>query len=109
LAAYQSKELPLALAANEQAVALKPESIDARYNFALTLRDARYYTDAANELQQLLSQAPNEVRARLALANVYAQDLDEPALARRQYEKVLELSPNHPQAPFIRQWIATSP
>jgi tetratricopeptide (TPR) repeat protein len=106
LAAYRNKDLPLALAADEQAVALKPNSIDARFNFAATLRDAHYYADAAKELRELLSVAPNEVRAHLALASLYAQQLDDRALARQHYQRVLELEPNHPEAASIRQWLA---
>lgn len=109
LVAYQSKELPLALAADEQAVALKPHSADARYNFALALRDANYATDAGEQLRQLLAQTPNDLRAHLALANLYVQDLDEPALARKHYQRVLELAPNHPEAASIRQWLASTP
>lgn len=106
LAAYQMKDLPLALAANENAARLKPESADARYHFAITLRDANYPVDAAEQLRQLLGESPNEARAHLALANLYAQVLDEAALAQRHYQALLELAPNHPEAPAIRQWLA---
>ncbi len=107
LAAYQAKDLLLALSANEEAVALKPSSVDARYNFAITLREARYYTDAAHELRQLLSDSPNEARAHLALANIYSQQLDEPALARTHYQRFLDLAPNHPEAPTVRDWLVS--
>jgi tetratricopeptide (TPR) repeat protein len=106
LAAMQMKDLPLALAANEMAVQIKPGSVDARYHFAVTLRDANYPVDAANELRDLLVEAPDELRAHFALANLYAQLLDESALAGRHYRRVLELAPNHPEASAIRQWLA---
>lgn len=106
VAAYQVKNLPLALAANELAIAAKPSSVDARYNFALTLRDANYPLDAANELKKLLESHPEEVRAHFALANLYAQQLDQPILARQHYVAVLELRPSHAEAPLIRQWLA---
>jgi tetratricopeptide (TPR) repeat protein len=109
LLAYQHKDLPLALAANEQAVALKPSSTDARYNFALTLREAHYPIDAANELRELLNTAPNEARAHLALANLYAQQLDEHALARSHYQRFLDLAPNHADASAVRQWLVVHP
>ncbi len=109
LLAYQNKDVPLALAANEQAVALKPTSTDARYNFALTLREARYPIDAANELRELLNTSPNEARAHLALANLYAQQLDEHALARTHYQRFLDLAPNHGDAPAVRQWLVIHP
>jgi tetratricopeptide (TPR) repeat protein len=108
LAAFQNKDLPLALSANEQAVALRPNSVDARYNFAFTLREARYYVDAANELRELLNRSPNDSRAHLALANLYSQQLDEPALARTHYQRFLELSPNHPDGPAVRNLLMLS-
>ena len=109
LAAFQMKNLPLALAENELAVAAKPSSVDARYNFALTLREANYPADAAQELQTIVAGNPDEARAHFALANLYAEQLDQPALARRHYLAVLELNPAHSEAPVIRQWLATHP
>jgi tetratricopeptide (TPR) repeat protein len=107
--AYLNKELPLALAADEQAVELKPNSTDARYNFALALREAHYPVDAANELRTLLNTAPNEARAHLALGNLYSQQLDELALARTHYQLFLDLAPGHPDASAVRQWLISHP
>ena len=108
IAAYQSRNLPLALSANELALAAKPSSKDARFNFALTLRDANYPADAANELRTLLAEDADEIRAHFALANIYAQQLDQPVLARKHYLAVLELNPNHSEAPSIRHWLASN-
>lgn len=108
LAAYQTRNLPLALSANELALAAKPKSKDARYNFALALREAGYPADAANELRTLVAEYPDEVRAHFTLANLYAQQLDQPALARKHYLAVLESSPNHPEAGSIRHWLANN-
>lgn len=108
IVAYQLKDLPLALGANEQAVHLKAGNIDARFNFALTLRDANYPVDAANELRELLVDAPDEVRAHFMLANLYAQKLNQPFLARRHYEKVLQIDPRHREASNIRYWLAAN-
>jgi tetratricopeptide (TPR) repeat protein len=107
LAAYESGDLPLALASSEEAIALKPGSIDTRYNFALALRDANYFADAADQLRQLLVDAPDEVRAQYTLANLYAQQLDLSVLAARHYQKVLELDPRHPEAQKIRLWLSS--
>jgi tetratricopeptide (TPR) repeat protein len=109
LAATDIGALPAALVAYENALALRPDSGDARYNFALVLKQARYYNDAANELEKLATSQPNETRAHLALANLYAQQLAQPALAREQYLKVLELEPKNPQASAIRFWLSSNP
>ena len=108
LAAYQSRNLPLALSANELALAAQPKSKDARYNFSLALREAGYPADAANELRTLVTEYPDEARGHFTLANLYAQQLDQPTLARKHYLKVLELSPNHSEAGSIRHWLANN-
>jgi tetratricopeptide (TPR) repeat protein len=106
LVAYQAGDLPLALAAGEESVAMKPGSIDARYNFALILRDANYFMDAADQLRELLVDSPDEVRAHYMLANLYAQQIGEPSLAARHYQRVLDLAPKHAEASRIRYWLA---
>ena len=105
LVATEARNWPAALAAYEEALAIKPDSPSARYNFALVLRQANYVADAVNELERLLAGHPNETRAHLALANLYAQQLHQPAKARAHYEKVLELDPGLPQAAAIRDWL----
>lgn len=98
-----------ALASYEKALALKPDSADARYNFALALRSGGYIPDAAAELRKVLAAKPNEVRAHLALANLCAQNLHDPAQARKHYQKVLELDPGNPRAADIHFWLAANP
>ncbi len=109
LAAADAGNLPAALAAYETALALRPDSLDARYNFALALKQANYPLDAANEFEKVLASYPNETRAHLALANLYAQQLRQPARARQHYVKVLEGDPGHPQASLIHYWLVANP
>jgi len=114
LAATEAGNLPLALTSYEYALAVRPTPldahyIDARYNFALVLKQANYLTDASNELEKVLASSPNETRAHLALANIYAQQLRQPAKARPHYLRVLELEPQHSQAGAIRDWLAANP
>jgi Tfp pilus assembly protein PilF len=97
------------LTAYENALAVRPESVDARYNFALMLKQANYLTDASNELEKVLAKRPNESRAHLALANLCAQQLHQPARARHHYLKVLENDPHNLQADAIRFWLANNP
>ncbi len=109
LAASAVGNLPQSLAAYESALALSPDSIDTRYNFALTLKRANYPLDAANEFQKILADNPREVRAHLALANLYAQQFHQPAKAREHYLKVLQYDPNNSQATAIRFWLSANP
>jgi len=109
LASYEAGDLPTALAAYERALAIRPDSLNARFNFALALKRANHAVDAAGELEKVLATYPDETRAHLLLANLYAQQLFEPQLARKHYLKVLDLEPRHPQATSIRYWLAANP
>lgn len=105
VAAFESQDWPAALRAYEQALALAPEEAQARYGFALTLDRAGYPLDAAEELNRLLRRDPRHVEAHLALANLYATVLADPARAREHYLQVLRLQPAHPQAGPIKRWL----
>jgi tetratricopeptide (TPR) repeat protein len=107
--AYRLRDFSAALPAYENALAIQPDSASARYNFALTLKAAGYVTDAVNELKRVAAASPGEVRAQLALGNLYAQQLHDPARARACYLKVLELDPRNPQANDIRFWLSANP
>jgi tetratricopeptide (TPR) repeat protein len=107
--AYRLRDFNLSLAAYEKALAIQPASVDARYNFALALKAAGYAPDAVDELEKITAANPDEVRAHLALGNLYAQQLHDVAKARRHYLKVLELDPHNPQATDIRFWLSANP
>lgn len=109
LAAGSAGNIQQALVACEFALAIRPESPDARYNLALLLKHANYLSDAANELERLLSNYPQEPRGHLALGNLYAQQLRQPAKAREHYLKVLEYDPHNSQAAAIRYWLIANP
>ena len=116
LVATEVGNLTLALTSYENALAIEPKSpearlksIDARYNFALVLKQANFPADAARELEKLLAAYPNETRAHLALANLYAQQLSKPAKAREQYLKVLEAEPQCSAGTAIRYWLRDHP
>ncbi len=109
LAAYKQSNWMESLADYEHALAIKPNSIDARYNFALSLQQANYPQDAADELLEVLNGNPAETRAHLLLGNLYAKQLNQPKLARQHYLKVLADMPHHPKAAEIRYWLAANP
>jgi tetratricopeptide (TPR) repeat protein len=105
----QSGNYAAGLAVYETALAIEPDSHDARFNFALVLKQANYPIDAASELEKVLAKSPNDVYAHYALANLYAQQLRQPARAREHYEKVLALNPSFSQAQVIRNWLFSNP
>jgi tetratricopeptide (TPR) repeat protein len=106
--AHRLRTFSVALPRYELALAIEPESVDARYNFALALKASGYMVDAAAELKKILAGNPNEVRAHLALANLCAQSLHDVEQAREHYLRVLSLQPNNPQAADIRFWLSAN-
>jgi tetratricopeptide (TPR) repeat protein len=108
-AALKSEDYAIALEAMRHALALQPQSVNARYGFARALEKEDYFQDAANELEKLLAQHPDETRAHLLLGDLYAQELGQPDLARGHYKKVLEKDPANPQAPTLRAWLKNNP
>jgi hypothetical protein len=107
--AYRLRDYQFALQSYEMALAIKPDSADARYNFALALKAANYVPDAVKELRKILAVSPNNVRAHLELGNLYAQYLYDIPHAREQYLKVLQLDPSNPQASNIQFWLSANP
>ncbi|HAB14901.1 MAG TPA: hypothetical protein PLX89_24710, partial [Verrucomicrobiota bacterium] len=107
--ALESGRTGLALQAGEAAATLEPDTAAAHQLFAAALVKAGYPADAAEQLERAVALAPGSAAAHLALAGLYARELGEPALARPQYEKVLQLDPQHPQAGAIRLWLANNP
>jgi tetratricopeptide (TPR) repeat protein len=109
LAAYDMSSWQESLRAYEYALTLRPDSVDARYNFALALRAANYLHDSAQQLNEILQARPDESRALLSLGNLYAYKLNQPALARIHFNKVLQYDPQNSQASEIRFWLANHP
>ena len=105
LMAAQSRQWDEALKQSEMALSIKPDSTDARFNFALALQNAGYDPQAAAEYEQILKQNENDARAHLAVANLYAQRLGQPSKAKPHYQKVIDIEPKHPQSMAIRYWL----
>jgi tetratricopeptide (TPR) repeat protein len=107
--AYRLRDYQFSLSAYEMALAIEPNSTDARYNFALGLKAAGYVPDAVNELRKILTTKPNDVRTHLELGNLYAQQLYDVPRAREHYLRVLQLEPANPQASNIEFWLSANP
>jgi tetratricopeptide (TPR) repeat protein len=107
--AYRLRDYQFSLSAYEMALAIEPNSTDARYNFALALKAAGYVPDAVTELRRIVAIKPNDVRTHLELGNLYAQQLYDVAHAREHYLKVLQLDPANSQASNIEFWLSANP
>ena len=106
---FRLKNFRQSLAASEMALAIQPDSVDARYNFALALKASGYATDAVNELKKIVAANPDESRAHLALGDIYAQQMRDMEDARTHYLKFLDLDPRNPQATNVRFWLSANP
>jgi tetratricopeptide (TPR) repeat protein len=109
LTSFKLRNFQSARTAWENALRLRPNDADARYNLALTLKAAGYAKEAAEELEKLLSVHPDEARAHLTLGNLYADQLRDIPRARKHYNRVLQLDPRNPQAQIIRFWLVANP
>ena len=98
-----------ALPSYEKALVIRPDSADARYNFALLLMESHFTLDAISEFEKGIAAHPTEARSHLALGNIYAQDLRQPAKAKVHYRRVIEIDPHHPQASAIAVWLKANP
>jgi hypothetical protein len=107
-AAFQIHSYKLSTWAWEQALAIHPDSTDARYNFALALRALNCVPDAANELEKVLRMDEKVTKAHLTLGSIYAEQLKDVAKARLHYRRVLDLEPSHPRGAEIRQWLVVN-
>jgi tetratricopeptide (TPR) repeat protein len=105
LTAIENRDYEIALEALHRALTLQEDSAEARYAFAWTLQKRGYTEDAVHELDKLLGQHPEDVRAHLLLGNLYSEKLHQPKLAREQYTQALELDPANAQAANIRAWL----
>ena len=105
LALQVQGEVKQALPVYEKALAINPFSKVTRYGFATALSRSEYYVDAAKEFHGLLDLYKNDLSAHLALGGLYSDHLKDPDKASVHFRKVLELSPQHPQATGIRQWL----
>jgi len=107
--AYRLKAFRQSLAACEMALAIQPDSADARYTFALALKSSGFITDAVNELKKVVASNPDNSSAHLALGDIDAQQLHDTADARLHYLKFLDLDPRNSQATNVRFWLASNP
>jgi tetratricopeptide (TPR) repeat protein len=109
LVALDVGDLRAALHASELAVAIKPESAEARITLATALDRSGYWNDAVDQLEKVLKTSPEDAKAHLLLGNVFAQKLNLPGRARPHYQRVIEIEPRHPRASEIRYWLAANP
>ncbi len=103
---YKTQNVPgEARQAFQRALELNPGMLDARYMLAI-MQSENGQTDAAIEnLQTLLSQAPTYAQAHQALGMIFARNPSTIHLARREFEKYIELEPKGPHTQMAHDWL----
>ena len=90
------------------AVRLRPGFADAHSNLAAAAFQLRQYFRSVEHALRAVDLQPDLIDAHLNLGAAY-RELGQMAQARSSFERVLQLNPNDPQAPTIRQWLSETP
>ncbi len=86
-----------ALEAYRKAVSLNERTVRFRLRLARSLWETDQFYQAINEWRAVTEQEPGNIEAHLALAGAYLR-VGERIEAFLQYQEVLEIAPNHPEA-----------
>jgi superkiller protein 3 len=98
-------EYGMAKDAYARTIQLEPDMIAARYNLALISRELKEKSAAIEQLGILLKDHPDYAPGHYLLGMLYADDPATVGLAKEQYKAFLELAPNDPAAPVVRNWV----
>src|SRR5512135_1149572 len=102
-AQMDSRRFNEAIDAYQKALAINPKNVDVRVDMGTCYRNVRKPDLAVAEYRKALDIDPRHLNALKNLGVVYADDLQDKAQAAKAFEKFLELAPNDPDAPQIRQ------
>ena len=90
----------------QRSVALAPDKPAARYNLALAEYQSGRMDQARNQLDRVITLDPAFAPAHLLLGIIYAAEPAGTIRARHHYRQFLNLSPNDPSAPAVREWLS---
>ncbi len=107
LAYTQVGDREMAKAAYARALAVQPNLNSARYNLALLYFQTGDRAAAAALAVELVRQDPRDAAGHYLLGQIYSERSDTLPDARAAYSRFLDLAPNHPSAPSVREWLAT--
>jgi len=87
--------------------ASRRESLVFHYNMAAIYRASMMYKKAEEEYLAALKIDENDAGVHYNLAILYDDNFKDKQKAKLHYEKFLEISPNDPDAPKVREWLAS--
>jgi len=94
-----------AIDAYSKALDLDAKNVDVRVDLGTCYRNAGKPDFAVKEYRKALEIDPNHINGHKNLGVVLAYDLKDKAQAIKEFEKVLQIAPNAPDAEVIRQEI----
>jgi tetratricopeptide (TPR) repeat protein len=95
-----------AVASFQRSVALAPDKPAARYNLALAQYQSARMDESKNQLDRVITLDPAFAPAHLLLGIIYAAEPADTLRARHHYRQFLNLTPNDPSAPAVREWLS---
>lgn len=105
---YRTGQFDAAVGAYRKAIALKPGNARAHSNLGNAYLGLRDYEQAISAYEQAVALDPGYAEGFYNLGVVY-HTLGNVRKTRANFRRVLDLAPNHPQAPALRSWLALNP
>ncbi len=91
----------------QQALKIDHQNADVHTDMGTALRNIGMTGRALAEYRQALIHEPGHLNARYNMGIVYAYDLHDYGVAIHVWEELLRISPNHPQADYMKNCIVT--
>ncbi len=91
----------------QQALRIDPQNADVHTDMGTAFRNIGMIDRALAEYRQALAHEPGHLNARYNMGIVYAYDLHNYSVAIHVWEELLRISPNHPQADYMKNCIVT--
>ncbi len=105
---YRTGQFDAAVGAYRKAIALKPGNARAHSNLGNAYLSLRDYEQAISAYEKAVALDPGYAEGFYNLGVVY-HTLGNVRKTRANFRRVLDLAPDHPQAPALRSWLALNP
>ena len=102
---YAQKRFAEAVAVDQRALEVHPDSLALRNNLAEAYRAAGDIARARKEFTAIVTRAPDYAPAHYGLGLLFDENLHDPKHAAEQYRRYLELAPDASDAPQVRAWL----
>jgi cytochrome c-type biogenesis protein CcmH/NrfG len=102
---FDQKNYDDAINLYKKALEIRPDALNVRTDMGTAMFYENHYDDAIAEFQKTLKADSNNAQALFNLGVAMLHGKNDPKGALQYWEKLIETSPNHPQAVFVRDQI----